>query len=224
MRRMKLRLVIANKNYSSWSMRPWLVLKEAGIAFEEILLPFDSKAWDERAPLTPTGKVPVLWIDQTPIHDSLAIAETIAELFPAANLWPSDRIVRAQARAVSAEMHSGFAALRRHMPMNIEAELPGKGELPEVRQDIARVVAIWEECRTRFAGDGSLLFGPFTIADAMFAPVVTRLRTYGVTLPPVAEAYAQAVLALPSVAAWCDAARGEHAFVAHDEPYRDRPA
>lgn len=217
---MKLRLVIANKNYSSWSMRPYVVLREAGATFDEVMVPFETAAWNDRAALTPTGKVPVLWVDDEPVHDSLAIAETIAELFPNAGLWPSDHIARAHARSIASEMHSGFPNLRRHMPMNVEADLRGHGDLPEVRQDIARIVAIWEACRARFGAGGAMLFGGFTIADAMFAPVVTRFRTYGVELPPVAEAYAKAVLSLPSVVAWCEAARNEHNFIAHDEPYR----
>ncbi len=221
---MHLRLIIANKNYSSWSMRSWVLLRQAGIPFEEVMLPFDSPQWREHMPrLSPTGRVPVLWIDDEAVHDSLAIAETVAELFPDAALWPEQGPAKWHARAVSAEMHASFNALRGAMPMNISANLAGFGDTPASRADIARVVAIWELCRARFGGEGPFLFGRFSIADAMFAPVVTRLRTYGVALSPVAEAYARAVLELPAVAQWCTEARGETAFVAHDEPYRPAP-
>lgn len=215
-----LRLVIANKNYSSWSMRPWVALRQAGIAFAEVMVPFDTEAWANRVPaLTPTGQVPVLWIDDEPVWESLAIVEAVAELYPEAGLWPADPRARRRARAVSAQMHAGFTALRRHMPMNIGADLRGHGHTPEVAADIERIVAIWTECR-RTATGGDLLFGGFGIADAMFAPVVTRFDTYGVALPPLAAAYADAVRALPAVAAWIEQARAETAFVAHDEPYR----
>jgi len=218
---MHLRLVIANKNYSSWSMRPWLVLRQADIPFEEQLVPFETDAWAQRIPsATPTGQVPVLWIDDEPVWDSLAIIEAVAELFPDKRLWPIDARARRRARAISAQMHSGFAELRRKMPMNIAAELAGKGRTPEVEADIATMVAIWTDCRETFGRDGAMLFGDFTVADAMFAPVVTRFATYGVSLPPVAAAYAEAVRALSSVREWTDAARQETAFVAHDEPYR----
>lgn len=218
-----LRLVIANKNYSSWSMRPWVLLRQAGIEFEEVLVPFDTEAWAGRVPtLTPTGQVPVLWIDDEPVWDSLAIAEAVAELFPEARLWPADARARRRARAIAAEMHGGFAELRKRMPMNVSADLRGHGRTPEVERNIERIVAIWTECREAATG-GPLLFGHFTIADAMYAPVVTRFHTYGVSLPPVAAAYAEAVRVLPSVRAWTEAALAEDAFVAHDEPYRTAP-
>lgn len=225
-----LRLVIANKNYSSWSMRPWVLLREAGIDFEEVMVPFDSPAWAERVPeQTPSGQVPVLWIDDhdgrgpQAVWDSLAIAETIAERHPECRLWPDDAHARAHARSVSAQMHADFGALRRAMPLNISASLPGRGHTPEALHDLGRVIALWTECRQRHGQHGPLLFGRFSIADAMFAPVVLRCDTYGVELPPVAAAWADAVRALPSVQAWCAGARDEHAFVPHDEPYRDRP-
>jgi glutathione S-transferase len=222
---MRLRLVVANKNYSSWSMRPWIVLRQAGIPFEEQMVPFETDAWAQRIPsATPTGQVPVLWIDDEPVWDSLAIIEAVAELFPDKRLWPIDPRARRRARAISAQMHSGFTDLRRKMPMNIGADLAGKGRTPEVESDIARVVAIWTDCRQSFGKDGAMLFGDFTIADAMFAPVVTRFATYGVSLPPVAAAYAEAVRGLSAVREWCDAARRETAFVAHDEPYRTSAA
>jgi glutathione S-transferase len=222
-----MRLVIANKNYSSWSMRPWVLLRQAGIEFEEVLVPFETEAWAGRIPrLTPTGQVPVLWIDDEPVWDSLAIAEAVAELFPQAGLWPADARARRRARSISAEMHGGFAELRKRMPMNVSADLPGQGRTPEVERNIERIVAIWTECREAAhasGAEGPLLFGHFTIADAMYAPVVSRFHTYGVSLPPVAAAYAEAVRVLPSVRAWTEAALAEDAFVAHDEPYRTAP-
>ncbi len=220
----QLRLVIANKNYSSWSMRPWVLMRQAEIPFEEVMVAFDSEAWQQRVPtLTPTGQVPVLWIDDEPVWDSLAIAEALAELFPTAGLWPADARDRRRARAVCAQMHSGFGELRRAMPMNLNADLAGRGRTPQVDADIERVVALWTECRERAGDRGPMLFGSFTIADAMFAPVVTRFDTYGVALPAVAAAYAQAVRALASLRAWTADARTETAFVARDEPYRVAP-
>jgi glutathione S-transferase len=217
---MRLRLIIANKNYSSWSMRPWVLLTQAGIGFEEIQLKFGS---DNKVggiePWSPTGKVPVLWLDEQPVWDSLAICETLAELFPDRQLWPADPGARRLARAVSAEMHAGFGELRRCMPMNLRASHPGKGHTPGALADVERVVSIWEECRRRFGAGGDLLFGPFSIADAMFAPIATRFRTYGVALPVLAQRYAEAVLALPAVQQWYAGALAETEFVPADEPY-----
>jgi glutathione S-transferase len=221
---MHLRLVIANKNYSSWSMRPWVLLKQAGIPFEEVQLKFTDdggvggvEKWSQ------TGKVPVLWVDDEPVWDSLAIGETLAELFPDRHLWPSDPVARGMARAVSAEMHSGFGDLRKAMPMNIRSSHPDKGRTPGSLRDIERVAAIWEACRRRFGGPGELLFGQFSCADAMFAPVVMRFRTYAITLPPMAQRYADAVRSLPSVREWCAGALAETDFVPADEPYAARP-
>lgn len=216
----RLKLVIANKNYSSWSMRPWVLMRETGIAFEEVLLPFadDNRVIGIEA-LSPTGKVPVLWIDDEPVWDSLAIAETLAERYPDRQLWPASATARHVARSACAEMHSGFQNLRRQMPMNLRDAHPGKGRTAESERDIARMVALWESCRARFGDGGEMLFGRFSIADAMFAPVATRFRTYAVALPPVADAYCRAVLELPSVRAWCEDGRAETAFVPADEPY-----
>ncbi|MBX7080474.1 MAG: glutathione S-transferase family protein [Nannocystaceae bacterium] len=223
-----LRLVIANKNYSSWSMRPWVLMRQAGIRFDEVMVPFDTPAWDARIPrMTPSGQVPVLWIgehgDEQPVWDSLAIAETLHELYPDARLWPSDPVARRHGRSIAAQMHADFGALRRAMPLNIGARLHGRGHTPEALHDLARIVALWTECRQRWRHLGPLLLGEFSIADAMYAPVVLRCETYGVELPPVAAAYADAVRALPAVVAWCEDARRETAFVAHDEPYRGAP-
>jgi len=217
---MKLALVIGNKNYSSWSMRPWVLLRQAQIPFEEVQLKFDQ---DVRVigieKYSPTGKVPVLLIDGEPVWDTLAICETVAELHPGKHLWPEDERARRVARSVCAEMHSGFQALRGKMPMNIRSRYPGKGMTPESRKDIERVVALWTECRERFGGAGNFLFGRFSIPDAFYAPVVMRFQTYAVKLPPAAQGYCEAVQALAAVREWCEAARRETEFVAADEPY-----
>jgi len=215
-----MQLVIGNKNYSSWSMRPWVLLREAGIAFEEVQLKFDDSgkpAGIERFPVA--GKVPVLIIDGEPVWDTLAICETLAERFSDKHLWPTDARARQVARSVCAEMHSGFQGLRGAMPMNIRSRHPGKGMNPDSKRDIDRVVAIWSSCRERFGKEGALLFGGFSIADAYYAPVVTRFQTYAVELPRAAQAYCDAVLALGGVRAWMDAARRETEFVQDDEPY-----
>jgi glutathione S-transferase len=219
----ELKLVIANKNYSSWSMRPWVLLTQAGIAFNEHQVYFnDEGKLDDVAALSPSGQVPVLWIDGEPVWDSLAICESIAELYPQKLLWPTDPAARRHARSISAEMHAGFRELRRHMPMNIRSSHPGKGRTPAVDKDIARINAIWESCRERYGSGGELLFGSFTCADAMFAPVVMRFVTYEVELPPVSRRYADAVLSLPGVGRWIAGAKAETQFVPTDEPYSTR--
>jgi glutathione S-transferase len=221
---MKLQLVIGNKNYSSWSMRPWILLRQAGIAFDEVQLKFDQNTkviGIEK--YSAVGKVPVLLIDGEPVWDSLAIAETVAEMFPDKQLWPANEAARRVARSACAEMHSGFQNLRGRMPMNIRSKHPGKGLTPESKKDIDRVVALWTECRERFGGAGSLLFGKFSVADAFFAPVVMRFHTYAVQVPQVAQEYCEAVKALSAVREWCDAARKETEFVAEDEPYAKKP-
>jgi glutathione S-transferase len=202
-----LTLVIGNKNYSSWSLRPWLVLRQAGIPFEEVRIPLyrpDSAA--ALATWSPSGKVPALHDGDLRVWDSLAICETLNERFPDKQLWPADAAARAAARAVarsvSAEMHAGFGALREHMSMNIRARRPGQGRTPECLADIERILAIWTDCRARFGGGGDFLFGRFCIADAMYAPVVLRFQTYGVALEDAARDYAEAVLALPALQEW----------------------
>ena len=223
---MKLQLVIGNKNYSSWSMRPWVVLRQAGIPFEEVQLKFDETGGGLRVAgierYSAAGKVPVLLIDGEPVWDTLAICETLAELYPAKQLWPQDPKARRVARSICAEMHSGFQGLRGAMPMNIRGRYPGKGLDEKSSQDIQRVLAIWADCRARFGKGGGLLFGTFGIPDAFYTPVVMRFQTYGVELPPVARAYCEAVQALAAVREWCDAARRETEFVAEDEPYAQR--
>jgi glutathione S-transferase len=220
---MKLQLVIGNKNYSSWSMRPWVLLRQAGIPFEEMQLKFG----DDGAPVgverySPSRKVPVLIIDGEQVWDSLAICETVAELHPEKHLWPEDDAARRVARSICAEMHSGFQALRGAMPMNIRSRHPGKGMTDKSSKDIERVVSLWTQCRERFGGAGSFLFGRFSIPDAFYAPVVMRFHTYAVQLPPVAQAYAEAVQALAAVREWVMAARRETEFVPADEPYAQR--
>ena len=225
-----MQLVIGNKNYSSWSMRPWVLLEQAGIAFEEVKIRFDafspeSKFKTELARVTPTGRVPVLLDGDLAVWDTLAIAEYVAEKFPAKQLWPQDAPARARARSVCAEMHSGFGAFRSHFPMNIEASLPDVGERvlaehAEVRADLDRLVGMWSALLAERGGP--LLFGGFSIADAYFAPVVMRLRTYGVPVPPNIAAYMRCVTELPGVAAWIAGALAERDFLDFEEPYRTR--
>ncbi len=217
-------LVIGNKNYSSWSMRPWVLLRALGIDFEEVQLKFDSEAWREGiARWSPSGLVPVLWLDGEPVWDSLAIAEAVAERWSDRGVWPADGRARMLARSLCAEMHSGFRALRSAMPMNIRANHPGKGMSPEVEREIDRIVANWASARERFGGGGEMLFGRVTAADAFYAPVVSRFATYAVKLPPAARRYADAVLALPAVREWSAAALAEPEFYAPDEPYAAAP-
>ncbi|MBS1155861.1 MAG: Glutathione S-transferase [Proteobacteria bacterium] len=204
-----MQLVIGNKNYSSWSLRPWLGLKVADIPFEETLLPlYEPDARSQRLAFSPTGKVPLLVDGELRVWDSLAIAEYVAEKFPDRGLWPADVAARATARSICAEMHSGFAALRDILNMDIRASLQ-VGLTPEAQADIERIIAIWTECRARFGADGPFLFGRFSWADAFYAPVVTRFVTYKIPLPPVAQAYAETILALPAMQEWITAAHAE---------------
>jgi glutathione S-transferase len=209
---MKRILVIGNKNYSSWSLRPWLALTQVGVAFEERRIRLnEAQTKAEILRHSPSGKVPCLIDGPLLVWDSLAICETANERYAGGTLWPSDADARARARAVSAEMHSGFTALRTHMSMDIRSRLTDKGavaqQLAEVAADIARIQAIWSDCLDR--SDGPFLFGTFSIADAFFAPVVTRFHTYGVALPPPLARYADTVLALPAMQRWIEAARAE---------------
>ncbi|MBE0473871.1 glutathione S-transferase family protein [Rhodoferax sp.] len=223
-----MKLYIGNKNYSSWSMRPWVLLTLAGIAFEEVMVRFDAFTPESQFKarlrnVSPTGKVPVLVDGDLTVWDTLAIAEYVAEQFPEKNLWPADKPARARARSICAEMHSGFVGLRSYCPMNIEARLPEQGALiwrdqAAVRGDVARLVAMWQQC-LQMSG-GPLLFGSFTVADAYFAPVCMRLVTYALPLPADIAAYVQRVCALPVVKAWIDGALAEHDFLDFEEPYR----
>ena len=223
-----LKLYIGNKNYSSWSMRPGVLLRQAGIAFEERMLRFDSFAAGSAFKKTinavsPVGKVPALSDDGFVVWDTLAIAEYLAEKFPEKNLWPPDPQARARARSICAEMHGGFAALRSACPMNIEASMPEVGQLiwrdqGAVRADVARIVVMWSALLAQY--QGPMLFGPFSIADAYFAPVCMRLKTYALPVPAEITEYIARVGALPGVKAWTDAALAENDFRDFEEPYR----
>ena len=223
-----LKLYIGNKNYSSWSLRPWVLLKQAGIAFEEVKVRFDSFDPGSSFKLaldgvTPVGKVPVLLDDGFAIWDTLAIAEYVAEKFPEKNLWPQDARTRARARSICAEMHTGFTAFRSSCGMNIEASLPEIGQLawrdkPAVRADVQRIVNMWSELLAQHGGP--LLFGGFSIADAYFAPMCMRLKTFALPVPADITAYIERVRALPGVKAWIDGALAEKDFRNFEEPYR----
>ncbi len=226
-----LELFTGNRNYSSWSMRPWVLLTQAGIPFKDTRVRFDSFAPGsdfKRAVLAvnPVGKVPALQDDGFAVWDSLAIAEYVAERFPDKHLWPLDAKARARARSVCAEMHAGFGALREHCTMNIEAVLPEVGarllqDEPAVRADVLRIVQLMEDAL--HAHGGPMLFGDFSTADAFFAPVVMRFKTYGLPAPSDVTAYFERVHALPSVRAWVAQALAEHDFRAFEEPYRSAP-
>ncbi len=201
-------LVIGNKNYSSWSLRPWLAMKVAGIPFAEHRIPlYGPGSKDQILVYSPAGKVPCLADGDLRVWDSLSICEYLAEKHP--GLWPQDPAARALARSVSAEMHSGFANLRAKMSMNIRKRYPGLGRTPESLADVARIVSLWSDCRARYGKGGRFLFGAFSIADAMYAPVVLRFRTYEVELPADCRAYSDAVLALPAMQDWIAAAMAE---------------
>lgn len=203
-------LVIGNQNYSSWSLRPWLAMKHFGLDFEEIRIPLCQPGFSEQIRrYSPAGKVPVLQHGAVTVWESLAILEYLAETFPEHPWWPKDIAARAMARVISAEMHAGFQALRAQMPMNCRAKLPDKGISDEVQQDIDRITAIWRTCRQQHGHKGKGLFGAFSIADAMFAPVVLRFRTYGVELDAVCQTYAAFVLALPAMQTWLQVAELE---------------
>jgi glutathione S-transferase len=223
-----LKLYIGNKNYSSWSMRSWVLLKQAGIDFEEVMVRFDS--FDSGSTfkktiesVSPAGRVPVLVDDGLVISDTLAIAEYLAEKFPDKQLWPRDVKARARARSVCAEMHSGFTGLRGNCPMNVEASLPQIGALvwrdrPAVRADVQRIVSMWTALLEEHKGP--MLFGEFSIADVYFAPVCMRLKNYALPVPGHITDYIRRVCALPGVKAWIDDALAEKEFVEFDEPYR----
>jgi glutathione S-transferase len=224
-----MQLYIGNKNYSSWSLRPWLLMTHAGIAFEEMPLRLSFEAGSPfktaLAAVAPSGKVPVLVDDGFAVWDTLAIAEYLAEKFPDKSLWPGASKARARARSLCAEMHGGFPALRNSCPMNIEAELPEVGarllrDDPGVVQDLARINTMWQQQLDQTGGP--FLFGAFSIADAYFAPVVTRIRTYGLPVPPLVQAYVERIFALPAMTHWVAQALAEHDFLPFDEPYRSQ--
>lgn len=205
-----LTLVIGNKNYSSWSMRPWLLMRQHDIEFEEVQIPLrQPDSLERKLAYSPAGKVPILIDGDMRIWDSLAIVEHLAGKFPEKRLWPADDEARGVARSVSAEMHSGFANLRSQMPLNCRARRPGAGCGPGVQEDIDRICEIWRECRMRYGADGGFLFGDFTAADAMFAPVASRFQTYGVELDRDEAEYVQTILAMPTVRDWIGDAQRE---------------
>ncbi len=222
------KLYIGNKNYSSWSLRPWVLMRQAGIPFEEVVARFDSFDPDSQfkatlAGVSPTGKVPVLVDGDLTVWDTLAIAEYLAEQYPDKYLWPQETKARAVARSACAEMHSGFAALRGACPMNIEADLAQAGALlwrdrPAVRADVARLVQLWSELLEKHGGP--MLMGKFTIVDAFYAPVCMRLSRYGLPVPAHIAAYIQRVEALPAMQEWIAAAKAELDFREFEEPYR----
>jgi glutathione S-transferase len=219
-------LIIGNKNYSSWSMRPWVLLKHFGIPFNELMLKFHSEAWDNHIALySPSRRVPVLWEGEPgnsfAVWDSLAIMERVADLHPEKAIWPRDPQARALARAVSSEMHSGFQGVRSAMPMNIRGSYPGKGHTPQALADIQRITALWQQCHMRYGGGKDFLFGDFCAADAMFAPVVFRIKTYAAQITPQAQRYCEAMQNNPAIAAWVKDALAEPDVVAEDEPYAE---
>ncbi len=222
-----MQLVIGNKNYSSWSMRPWVLMRQLGIHFEEIKLRLDFSAGSPFrravAHYSPAGLVPVLLDDDFAVWDTLAITEYLADKFPGRGIWPEGMRERARARSLAAEMHSGFGPLRSHCPMNLEADLTEAGrriwaEQAAVRANVERIEVAWVDALN--ASGGPFLFGEFGGVDAMYAPVATRLRTYGLPMSPTVKAYVDRLLAAPGVAAWIADALQEQDFIAEDEPYR----
>lgn len=215
---MTLKLIIGNKNYSSWSMRPWLALTAAGIAFQEILVPLDAPDFKARiAAHSPAGKVPVLIDGEAVVWESIAIIEHLAERFPDAGIWPRDPAARAFARSLATQMHGGFPALRGALPMNLWRPVEAREISPSVQRDVDTITAGWRDARTRFGAGGDFLFGDFGGADAMYAPVASRIRTYGVPVDPISAAYVEAVHAHPAFAAWKEAGLKETGILPEDE-------
>ena len=215
---MGLHLVIGNKNYSSWSFRPWLAMKVAGIPFDETVISLEAKDFKERvSAFSGTGKVPVLLDGETRVWESLAILEYLAERFPDAGLWPKDRAARAHARTIATEMHAGFVPLRGQLPMNTWRPVKHRQLDDAAAANVRRIDALWSDCRNRFGSGGAFLFGAFGAADAMYAPVVWRFHTYAVAVSTIARTYMQAVTALPAWHEWRQAARQESWVLPHDE-------
>jgi len=215
---MSLELVIGNKNYSSWSFRPWLAMKVARIAFAETVIPLDTPDFKSRiADLSVAGKVPVLIDGDTRVLESLAILEYLAEKNPEAGLWPRDARARAHARAICSEMHAGFQALRRQFPMNMRRPVKAHELTVEAATDVRRIETLWGDCRARFGQGGPFLYGAFGAADAMYAPVVSRFHTYGVDVGAATRDYMRAITALPAWGEWREAARREPWVIPQDE-------
>ena len=203
-----LKLVIGDHNYSSWSLRPWLALKQVGLPFEEISVRLrQATTKTDILKYSPSAKVPCLIDGETLVWESLAICEYLAEMAP--TLWPSERKARAEARAIASEMHAGFPSLRQEMPLDVRTSLPRPQLSPEAKADVARVIAIWEDCRRRYGSKGPFLFGHFTNADAMYAPVVFRFQTYRIELPEASRRWSDTMLALPAMQEWHQAAAAE---------------
>lgn len=220
----EMHLVIGSKNYSSWSMRPWVAMKAFGIPFRETCIALHRPDTSARiAPFSAAGRVPVLFDGNTRVWDSLSICEYLAEQFPDKAMWPRDSAARAVARSICCEMHSGFTGLRTAMFMNIRARFPGKGRTPAAQADIGRICEIWEDCLSQF-GHHEFLFGDFSIADAYYAPVVMRFRTYDVSVAPATAAYMQRVIAHPAVAEWIEQAMAENFPIPKYDTYPDETA
>lgn len=220
-----MKLLIGNKCYSSWSLRAWLLMRARGIDFAETLLPLDEpgfKAAIESAAPGSGGTVPTLVDDGLAVWETLAIVEYLHDRFPEAGIWPRDATARAHARAASSEMHAGFTALRGACPMNLGKRFPARDRGPGVARDVERITTLWRQARARFGGEGPFLYGAFSAADAMYAPVVTRLDTYGIAVDPASQDYMRAVLGLPAYREWLAAALDEPWIVAQDEV--DEPA
>lgn len=214
-----MRLVIGNKNYSSWSFRPWIAMRHVGIAFEEVLIPLYEPGSAEQIRVhSPAGKVPILIDGDVHVWESLAILEYLAEKYPDAGLWPADSAARAHARAIASEMHAGFAPLRRDCTMNMWLPPRRHRASAEVAANVQRIDEIWSDCRARFGGSGAFLFGSFGAADAMYAPVVSRFVTYGLDVSASSRAYMEAVQALPAWKEWRKAALQETWVMPHNEP------
>ncbi len=212
----KFTLVIGNKNYSSWSLRPWLMLRHFQISFKEILIPLaqpDSK--QKILSYSPAGKVPILIHNELVVWESIAIGEYLADLFPGKNLWPAHKQARAVARAISAEMHAGFLNLRKACPMNIKQDKPLEQMTPEIEKDVRRITNLWEDCRKRFGKNRKFLFGDFSIADAMFGPIIWRFNSYGIKTTGGAKDYFEAMLNLPAMKEWKEAALKETWVIEH---------
>jgi glutathione S-transferase len=222
---MTLKLIIGNKAYSSWSLRGWLAVKQSGLHFDEITVPLFDDSWDERKreeDLVPSsGKVPILWDGDAVIWDSLAIMEYLADKVGRERFWPKDDVARGMARAMVAEMHSGYLPLRRECPMNTRKVFEGVTISDECRNDALRILQLWAEARSRFGKEGPYLFGTFSAADIMFAPIITRFVTYSFTLPGFAAAYVEAMIAHPWMQAWYDGAENEEWVI---EKYETEPA
>ena len=213
---MTLHLIVGNKNYSSWSFRPWLAMKVVGIAFQETVISLEASDFKARVTaLSGAGRVPVLIDGDVRVWESLAILEYLAEKFPAAGLWPKDSGARAHARAIASEMHAGFVPLRQQLPMNVARPVKRRALDESAAKDVSRIDAIWSECRAKFGGP--FLFGPCGAADAMYAPVVWRFHTYAVEVGAAARAYMKTMMTLPAWSEWRDAARREPWVLAHDE-------